>query len=103
MATQIPKTRQIALKRKETLFMVDEDPPIFKFKPTVECVLTEKGGTLDVLPAQCQKFTIVGMGRHPDNAQPTFLGEIWSGVNDGQRFWLEPGWYERINEWATLD
>lgn len=80
--------------------MVDEDPPIFRFKPMVECVLTEKGGTLDVLPAQCQRFTIIGMGRHPDNSQPTFLGEIWSGVNDGQRFWLEPGWYERINEWA---
>lgn len=81
----------------------DAGPPIYKFKPHIECVLTERGGELTVLEAQQQKFTLVGTAPHPDMGQPTYLGEIWSGVNDGLKFWLEPGWYERITEWADVN
>ena len=52
------------------------------------------------MEANGQKFTLVGPALHPDGGQPTYLAEIWSGVNDGLKFWLEPGWYERISEWA---
>lgn len=78
----------------------DAGPPIYRFKPEVECVLTERQGVLTVLEADRQRFTLVGVSPHPDGGQPTYLGEIWSGVNDGLKFWLEPGWYERINEWT---
>ena len=80
--------------------MPDTIEPIYRFKPIVEAVLTESHGTLTMMPADGQKFTLAGVGPHPDQGQPTYIGEIWSGVNDGQRFWLEPGWYERISEWA---
>jgi hypothetical protein len=78
----------------------DAGPAIYRFKPEVECVLTERQGVLTVLEADRQRFTLVGTAPHPDGGQPTYLGEIWSGVNDGLKFWLEPGWYERINEWT---
>ncbi len=56
----------------------DEGPPIYRFKPIVECVLTERQGVLTVLEADGQRFTLVGVSPHPDGGQPTYLGEIWS-------------------------
>jgi hypothetical protein len=80
----------------------DAGPPIYQFKPIVECFLTEKQGMPCVMEANGQKFTLVGPALHPDGGQPTYLAEIWSGVNDGLRFWLEPGWYERLPEWCDV-
>lgn len=82
--------------------MPDVLEPLYQFKPHVDAVLTEDQGTLTMMPINRHKFTLVSTAPHPDAGQPTYLGEIWSGPTDGQRFWLEPGWYERISEWADL-
>ena len=82
--------------------MPDVLEPLYQFKPHVEGVLVETKEGLTVMPVSRHKFTLVSTAPHPDAGQPTYLGEIWSGPTDGQRFWLEPGWYERISEWADL-
>ena len=74
--------------------------PVFRFKPSVEVILTQKDGILCVIPAEKQRFQLTGKGYHPDGNQPTHMGTIYSGSNDGLEFWLEPGWMERITEWA---
>lgn len=73
---------------------------LFRFKPTIDCFLAEVGNVPVAMPAEEQVFAIVGKAKHPDAGQITLCGEIWSGPNDGLRFWLEPGWGERISEWA---
>ena len=78
--------------------MVQE--PLYRFKPSVEVILTTQDGVLCVISANSQRFHITGKGYHPDGNQPTHLGTIYSGPNDGKEFWLEPGWFERIREWA---
>ncbi len=82
--------------------MPDVLEPLYQFKPHVDAVLTEDQGTLTMMPINKHKFTLVSTAPHPDAGQPTYLGEIWSGPTDGLRFWLEPGWYERLSELADL-
>lgn len=74
--------------------------PLYRFKPCVEVILTQKEGIVCVIPAGRQRFHITGTGFHPDGNQPTHIGTIYSGPDDGLTFWLEPGWYERIKDWA---
>lgn len=81
---------------------LDSGEPTYRFKSNAKAVLGAIGETLVVIEVTNEYFKLVGQGFHPDNSQPTYVGELLSGINDGQRFWLEPGWYERISEWADL-
>jgi hypothetical protein len=77
--------------------------PLYQFKPHVSWVTQEDGqGRTQMHFAGRRKFTIVGPATHPVSKEPTYEAQTWSGPTDGQRFWLEPGWYERISEWADL-
>ena len=76
-------------------------PPTYRFKSNAKAVLGAIGETLVVIEVTNEYFKLVGQGFHPDNSQPTFVGELLSGAYDGHRFWLEPGWYERLTEWAS--
>ena len=76
---------------------------LWRFKPEVEAVLTQDpSGKLWMYPCVGQRFVVVGPAEHPSGV-PCMLGEIYSGKDDGMRFFLEPNWdqvWERVAEAA---
>ena len=72
---------------------------LWRFKPEVEAVLTQdSSGNLWMMPCAGLRFTVVGPTDHP-SGQKCKLGEVFSGKDDGLRFFLEPGWedvWERV-------
>lgn len=82
--------------------MIDDSVPLYRFKDNVGYVLAQLPNGLGIIEVGRSHFIISGLGRHPDNKQETYVGEIASGMWDGTFWYLEPGWYENINEWADL-
>ena len=79
-----------------------EDIPLYRFKDNVGYVLAKVNDTLSIIEVGKCYFVLTGVTTHPDSNQPTYMGQIASGPWDGTYWYLEPGWYEKIDEWADL-
>jgi hypothetical protein len=80
-----------------------QEDPIYRLRPGVGPVLcitpTEH---LFVHATSGERFRMLNAIAHPNAGEPTYLAEFWGGSMDGLRWFLEPGWYERWEQWACL-
>ena len=79
-----------------------EDAPLYRFKDNVGFVLAKVNDGLSIIEVGRCHFVLTGVTSHPDNNQPTYMAQIASGLWDGTYWYLEPGWYEKIDKWADL-
>lgn len=79
-----------------------DDTPLYKFKDNVGYVVSKGEDGLKIIEVGRSHFVLCGTGIHPDSLQPTYLGEIASGRWDGAYWFLEPGWFEKLDQWAEL-
>jgi hypothetical protein len=79
-----------------------DDTPLYKFKDNVGYVLAKTDTGLTIIEVGMCHFVIVGLTIHPDSNQPTYMGQIASGIWDGTYWYLEPGWLDKIDTWATV-
>lgn len=79
-----------------------QETPLYRFKDNVGYVLADLTNGPSIIEVGNAHFIIAGLGTHPDNLQPTYVGQIASGPHDGVFWFLEPGWIDKIEHWATI-